>query len=256
VKTQNLRKHYTLAFIAFFVFYKILFKLMLGVRMNRTRTKHTKKGVSHLRVSAPGQKRSGLGIAAQRRIIAHYFKVNNIILVKEFVEYGSGRPRKRPKAQKTIDYCRKYVLTLYVANQSRFARNVGFIYDQIESKFDFINIESPYADKYQKIFQALIDEKTGDDISNNTKNALLSAAKKGIKFGGNSKKRLRTLKRKKRVYLKKIRHTIRREQKKFKTVRSLRDRLNRMRLRKRNGKRAGWSVSEVHEILHDLKKLK
>src|SRR5262245_40331279 len=122
--------------------------------------KAAKLGVAHLRVSAPGQRRSGLGIAAQRRIIRHYFKINNIRLVKEFIEYGSGRQRKRSKAQKTIDYCRKHNLTLYVANQSRLARNVGFIYDLIESKFEFVNIESPNSDKYQKIFQAIIDEKT------------------------------------------------------------------------------------------------
>jgi DNA invertase Pin-like site-specific DNA recombinase len=224
--------------------------------MNRSPTRQIKKGVAHLRVSAPGQKRSGLGIAAQLRIIKLYFKANNIQLVKVFIEYGSGRPRKRPKAQRTIDYCRKRNLPLYVANQSRLARNVGFIYDLIDSNFEFINIESPNADKYQKLFQAIIDEKTGDDISRNTKNALVSARKKGIKFGGNSEKRKRTVKRKKRAYLKRIRPIVRREQKKYKTRRALRDRFSRMRLAKLNGKRGGWTVSEVHTLLIDLQKPK
>lgn len=220
--------------------------------MNRIRTKPVEKGVAHLRVSAPGQKRSGLGIAAQRRIIRSHFKANNIVLVKEFVEYGSGRPRKRPKLQKTLDYCRKHNLTLYVANQSRLARNVGFIYDLIESGFKYVYIENPTADKYTKLWQAIVDEKTGDDISTNTKNALVSAAKKGIRLGGNSEKRIRTIKRKKRAYLKKIKPIVRREQEEYKTVQALRDKFNRLRLMKLNGKRGGWSVSEVHALLCDI----
>lgn len=218
--------------------------------------KGIKLGVAHLRVSAPGQKRSGLGIAAQRRIIRQYFKANNIRLVKEFIEYGSGRPRKRPQAQKTIDFCCKHGLHLYVANQSRLARNVGFIYDLIESDFHYTYIENPTADKYTKLWQAIVDEKAGDDISQNTKNALLSAAKKGVRLGGNSPKRIRTLKKKKRTYLKRRKPIIRREWKKYNTVRDLTNRLNRMRLKKLNGKRGGWHVSEVHNLLHDLKLLK
>jgi DNA invertase Pin-like site-specific DNA recombinase len=223
---------------------------------NEMTVKAAKLGVTHLRVSSPGQKRSGLGIAAQRRILRLYFKANNIRLVKEFVEYGSGRPRKRPKAQKTISYCRKYEMHLYVTSQSRLARNVGFIYDLIESSFQYTYIENPTADKYTKLWQAIVDEKTGDDISTNTRNALVSAAKRGIRLGGNSKKRLRTLKRKKRAYLKRIKPTILREWKKCNSLRDLTNRLNRMRLKKLNGKRGGWHVSEVHSLLHDLSILK
>lgn len=221
-----------------------------------------RKGVAHLRVSTRRQGRSGLGLTAQRRIIRQYCKANKIKIVKEFIEIGSGRPRKRPVAQKTIDYCRKHNLTLYVANQSRLARNVGFIYDLIESSFEFISVDSPAATKLEKLFKAIIDEKAGDDISDNTKHSLVSAKKKGVKFGGNSAKRKRTLKRKRRKYLKRIKPVIRREQKKQQqekkriTVRVLTARLNSMRLKKVNGKRGGWHVSEVHGILRELTTLK
>jgi DNA invertase Pin-like site-specific DNA recombinase len=252
VKTQNPRKYYTLTSTVFLLLCKNFVQVNAWVEMNRIRTKQIEKGVAHLRVSAPGQKRSGLGIAAQLSIIKGFFKSNNILLDRVFIEYGSGRPRKRPKLQKTFDYCRKHNRTLYLANQSRLARNVGVIYDLIESGFKYIYIENPTADKYTKLWQAIVDEKTGDDISTNTKNALLSAAKKGIRLGGNSRKRIKTLKRKKRAYLKKVKPTIRREQKKYKTIRGLMGRLNRMRFKKRNGKRGGWSVSEVHGLLRDL----
>lgn len=215
---------------------------------------HIRKGVAHVRVSTRRQGQSGLGLAAQQRIIKQYFKFNKIELVRVFVEIGSGRPRKRPIAQKTIDYCRKQNLTLYVANQSRLARNIGFIYDLIESGFEWINVDGPSDDKLAKLFKALMDERAGDDISANTKNSLNS--KKGIKFGGNSKKRKRTLKRKRRKYLKRIMPTIRREQKTYTTVRALTDRLNHLRLKKLNGKRGGWHVSEVHGISCELSRVK
>lgn len=225
--------------------------------MNREQAKHIKKGVALLRVSAPGQKRSGLGIAAQQHIIRHYFKVNNIRLVKEFIEYGSGRPRKRPKAQKAIDYCRKHGLTLYVANQSRLARNVGFIYDLIESNFEFISIENPTADKYTKLWQAIVDEKTGDDISRNTKNALVSAVKKGIKLGGNSKKRQRTIQRKRKAYLIWIRPIIREIQADgFTTIRGIMGELIRRRIKSPRGIKGGWHVSTVYQVLCDLSQKK
>lgn len=219
--------------------------------MNRIPTKHMKKGVRHLRVSTRRQGLSGLGLSAQRRITDYYFKANNILLVKEFVEVGSGRPRKRPKAQKTIEYCRKHNLPLYVANQSRLARNVGFIYDLIESDFEFTSVESPGADKLQKLFQAIIDEKAADDISQNTKNSLISAAKKGVKFGGNSRKRKKTMQRKRKAFLKRIKPVIRRIQKEFRTVRDIADELNRKKIRTFRGN-SKWHLSTVHKVMRDL----
>ncbi|MBO9565723.1 MAG: recombinase family protein [Niastella sp.] len=215
-----------------------------------------KKGVALLRVSTPRQKRSGLGLAAQERIVRYFFKINRIVLVKIFIEHGSGRPRKRPKAQKAIDYCRKQNIPLYVANQSRLARNVGLIYDLIESGFEFINIECPAADKYQKLFQAIIDEKAADDISRNTKNSLISAAKKGTKFGGNSRKRKRTMERKKKAHIKRMRPIIRRLwQKGFCTVRAIMDKLIIKGVKNFQGVRGAWHISTVYQLLKDLKYL-
>lgn len=220
--------------------------------MSRTPTKQIKKGAALLRVSTRRQGRTGFGLAAQRRIIDYYFKANKILLVKVFIEIGSGRPRKRPKAQKAINYCRKHDFPLYVANQSRLARNVGFIYDLHESGFEFISIENPATDKRTRIFQALMDELAGDDISRNTKNSLVSARKKGVKFGGNSKKRKKTMLRKKKAFLKKMRPIIRKmRQRGITTQRGILGELNRRKIRTYH-KKTGWHVSTVHQLLHDL----
>lgn len=221
--------------------------------MSRTPTKQIKKGVVLLRVSTRRQGRSGLGLTAQRRIIDYYFKINKIVLVKVFIEIGSGRPRNRPKTQKTIEYCRTHGIPLYVANQSRLARNVGFICDLIESGFEFFSVESPMADEYQKLFQALIDQKAADDIRRNTKNSMVSARDKGVKFGGNSKKRIKTMLRKKKAFLKKMRPIIRKmERRGITTQRGILSELNRRKIRTYH-KKTGWHVSTVHQLLHDLK---
>lgn len=221
--------------------------------MNRIPTKHMKKGVRLIRVSTPRQGRSGNGLAAQRRITDYYFKANNIVLVKEFVEIGSGRPRKRPKTEKTFEYCRKHNVTLYVANQSRLARNVGFVYDLIDSGFQFVSVDNPTADKRVKIFQALMDEMAADDISTNTKNSLESARSKGVKFGGNSKKRKKTMQRKRKAFLKRMRPIIHKLIKQgFRTIREIRDELNRRKVRTYHNKVGCWHISTVHQLLHDL----
>lgn len=220
--------------------------------MSRTPTKQIKKGAALLRVSTRRQGRTGFGLAAQRRIIDYYFNTNNIVLVKVFIEIGSGRPRKRPKTQKTIEYCRKHDLTLYVANQSRLARNAGFIYDLIDSKFEYTPIDMPHADKTQRMFQAVIDEKAADDISANTKNSLESARGKGVKFGGNSKKRKKTMRRKNKAFLKKMRPIIQNMRRRgITTQRGILEELNRRKIRTYH-KKTGWHVSTVHKLLHDL----
>ncbi|THU41874.1 recombinase family protein [Niastella caeni] len=216
------------------------------------------KAISYIRVSTVGQGQSGLGLMAQRSMIANYCKAHKITLIKEFREIKSGEDHeKRPEVQKAVNWCLLYPdFLLLVATQSRLGRSVFFIASLIKKKVHFISIEQPTANDFQKQIQAAFDEKFLEDNRNNTKRSLQARREKGFKFGGNVKKLKRTLKRKKRAYLKRIKRTIRREQKKYKTQRDLTNRLNRMRLKKLNGKRGGWHVSEVHNILHDLSKLK
>ena len=45
----------------------------------------------YLRVSTQEQRKSGLGIEAQREIIRHYASVEGVAIGVEFVEYESGK---------------------------------------------------------------------------------------------------------------------------------------------------------------------
>lgn len=218
----------------------------------------TKKAVSYIRVSTPGQGKSGLGLKAQRAMIHDYCKAHKVVLVKEYREVKSGEDHeKRPEVQKAINWCLHHPeFDLLVAAQSRLGRSEYFISGLIRSKVHFVNMENPTADNFAKHIQAAFDEKFLEDNRNNTKRSLQVKKAKGFKLGGNVKKMKRTLKRKRRAYLKKIKPTIRREHTRYKTERALAERLNRMRLKKLNGKRGGWHVSEVHGLLCDLSKLK
>ena len=210
----------------------------------------------YLRVSARDQGPRGFGLAAQRSMLDGHCNRFKWKLIKVFVERASGLNNKRPIVNKVINLCKKDGRVLLVPRQSRLSRNAWFIMNLLEDKFKYTNADEPHASNFQKRIQAVVDQEEAEKIQDNTRNSLKAAVKKGVKLGGNPKKLKRTLKRKRRAYLKKIKCTIRREQKKYNTMRDLTDRLNRMRLKKLNGKRGGWHVSEVHGILHDLSKLK
>ena len=63
-----------------------------------------KQAVMYRRVSTGRQGRSGLGLAAQKKIVRHYCQTHHIKLVREFVEVASGRNNKRPKVLQAIRY--------------------------------------------------------------------------------------------------------------------------------------------------------
>lgn len=221
--------------------------------MSRTPTKQNAKAVTYRRASTPRQGESKLGLTAQKRIVYQYCKANHITLVKEFVEIKSGTNGKRPKVQQAIKYCRQHGLLLIVATQSRLARSVSFIAALTDSDFPFISVENPAASKLQKHVQAAFDQQVAEDTSRNTKNSLESAAKKGIRLGGNSKKRLKTMRRKKKTFLKKMRPIIQRMKRRgITTQRDILGELNRRKIRTYH-KKTGWHVSTVHQLLHELK---
>ena len=220
--------------------------------MSRTPTRQTIKAVTYRRASTPRQGESKLGLTAQKRIVYQYCKANNITLVKEFVEIKSGTNGKRPIVQQAIKYCQQHGLPLIVATQSRLARSVSFIAALTDSDFPFISVENPAANKLQKHVQAAFDQQVAEDTSRNTRNSLESAAKKGIRLGGNSKKRLKTMRKRKRAFLKKMKPIIQNMQRRgITTQRDIVRELNRRKIRTYY-KKTGWHVSTVHQLLQDL----
>ncbi|MEJ0012419.1 MAG: recombinase family protein [Bauldia sp.] len=83
--------------------------------------------VSYLRVSTDKQGRSGLGLEAQRQIVAAFLNGGDWRLIKEFVEVESGRKSARPELAKAVALARLHKATLVVAKLDRLARNADFL---------------------------------------------------------------------------------------------------------------------------------
>jgi DNA invertase Pin-like site-specific DNA recombinase len=211
------------------------------------------QAISYIRVSTLRQGKSGLGLIAQRRMISAFCKANNYVLLKEYREVKSGEDyEKRPEVQKAVKRCLDSGCTLIVATQSRLGRSEYFISKLIRMKVDFISVDRPTADAFDKHVQAAFDERFLVDNSKNTRRSLAVRKAQGHKLGGNVKKMKRTVKKKRRAFLKRIKPIIRRAQKEHKTIRALTAYLNRKRLKKINGKKGGWNTSEVHLVLQRL----
>lgn len=215
-----------------------------------------RKAVGYYRVSTDQQRKTGLGLAAQKNQVRPFCKHNNFRLVREFVEVQSGENTRRKKMQLAIGYCLEHDAVLIVAKQCRLARNVFFIANLIKKGPSFISVNSPSADKLQKHIQAAFDEQYLDEVRRNTTLSLRVAVRKWIRLGPNSQKLKRTLQRKRKAYLKKVSIIFKKLFIELQTVRAITDELNRMKVKTYRGKKGGWHISTVHKTLRDLSLIK
>ena len=72
------------------------------------------KWISYLRVSTQRQRKSGLGLEAQRNSVTEFLNGGDWSLVKEHVEVESGKRSDRPELAKAIQACRAYGAKLVI----------------------------------------------------------------------------------------------------------------------------------------------
>ena len=147
-----------------------------------------RKYVTYTRVSTAEQKKSGLGLEAQRRdidiFLTSYSEVPFEIL-GEFCDQGSGADNGRPEFQKALALVRKTGAELLVAKLDRLSRRVSFIASLMEDKKVRFRVASmPHADAFQLHIYAALAEQEREFISRRTKAALDAARKRGVKLGG------------------------------------------------------------------------
>lgn len=138
--------------------------------------------VSYLRVSTLRQGR-GVSIAAQREIIKSHLVDGKII--KEYIEYESGRKNNRPKMAKAIALCRHRDATIIVAKLDRLSRSVSFLSALIDSGIkvalcDFPTIPSGPMGKFMMHMLVAAGEFESGQISERTKAALKERKRLGI----------------------------------------------------------------------------
>jgi DNA invertase Pin-like site-specific DNA recombinase len=122
-------------------------------------------------------------IGAQRTAIERYLNGGNWALVKEFVEYESGRKSKRPQLMQALALCKTEGATLVISRLDRLARNAAFLMTLLESDVKFVALDCPNADRFYIRMMAVFAQKEAEDISARTKAGMAVAKARGAKIG-------------------------------------------------------------------------
>lgn len=139
--------------------------------------------VVYYRVSSQQQKRSGLGLEAQRDAVQRYIKANPGNVVAQLTEVESGRRSDRPVIKEGLWLCRVYGARLIVARLDRLARSTAMISGLMKSGVDFVAADMPLANRFTIYILAAVAEYELRLISERTRAAFAAAKARGRKFG-------------------------------------------------------------------------
>lgn len=127
--------------------------------------KETKKYVKYYRVSTKKQGKSGLGLEAQKNMLADYPAVG------EFVEVESGAKSNRPEFAAAAALAKKEKATLLVAKIDRLSRDFAFIVDLERAGIDFEIASLPGANRLTIHIMAAMAEQERELICARQKDA-------------------------------------------------------------------------------------
>ena len=144
--------------------------------------------VTYVRVSTAEQKKSGLGLEAQRRDIQLFLENFSDVpweIIGAFADTGSGADNGRPELQKALARVRKTGAELLIAKVDRLSRKVSYLATLMDDPKVKLRVATmPAADKFQLHIYAALAEQEREFISVRTKAALAVAKAKGKKLGG------------------------------------------------------------------------
>ena len=135
--------------------------------------------VAYYRVSSRQQKRSGLGLEAQRLTVRAYMEACPGKLIAELTEVESGTKNDRPIIKEALWYCRVYGAKLVVARLDRLARSTALIASLLESGVDFVAADMPMANRFTVHILAAVAEYEAHLISERTRAAFAAAKARG-----------------------------------------------------------------------------
>lgn len=141
--------------------------------------------VSYYRVSTKKQGDSGLGLEAQKEMVARYLNGGDWSLKAEFteVETGTRKGNDRPKLKEALAACKLYGATLVIAKLDRLYRNVYMVSCLQESGVNFVCCDTPSANKSMVQMMAMFAEMEADKISQRTQEALDAKKRRGEPTG-------------------------------------------------------------------------
>ncbi len=139
--------------------------------------------VAYKRVSTARQRKSGLGLEAQRKAIDGYAASRQAEVLARFTEVESGRKADRPELTKAIDLARLTGATLVIAKLDRLSHNAAFLLTLRDSGVRFLAVDMPEANHLTVGIMALVAQPEREAISRRTKEALAAAKARGVKLG-------------------------------------------------------------------------
>lgn len=153
------------------------------MKTERNQSKNGKRFLAYYRVSTKRQGQSGLGLDAQRKMVADFLASNGGELVAEYTEVESGKRNDRPQMALALEQCKREGLTLCVAKLDRLARNVYFIASLQHAKVDFVCVENPSMTPFVINILASVAENEAIAIGSRVRMALEQAKARGTVLG-------------------------------------------------------------------------
>lgn len=144
--------------------------------------------ITYLRVSTNRQGKSGLGIEAQRSLLARFVEGEDMAIETEFVEVETGKGSdaldRRPQLSAALALARKLKCPVVVAKLDRLSRDVHFISGLMTHRVPFVVAElGADADPFMLHIYAALAEKERALISRRTADALAVKKASGIRLG-------------------------------------------------------------------------
>lgn len=148
-----------------------------------------KRFVAYYRVSTDRQGQSGLGLDAQRAVVADYAAARQAVVLEEFTDIMSGRSNARPQLAQALARARQLGAVLVVAKLDRLARNARFLAELVDGDVDVVFCNLPdlptgAVGRFMVQIMASIAELESGMISDRTSAALQQAKARGVKLGG------------------------------------------------------------------------
>ena len=146
------------------------------------------RAVAYYRVSTRQQRRSGLGIEAQRVAVKHFAEVHGLQIISEYVEAETGKGAdaldRRPQLAGALSAARTARCPVVVAKLDRLSRDVAFIAGLMAQRVPFVVADlGPDVDPFMLHIYAALAEKERRLIAERTQSALAIRKANGAKLG-------------------------------------------------------------------------
>jgi DNA invertase Pin-like site-specific DNA recombinase len=151
--------------------------------MTQNDSKTPTRYVAYFRVSTKKQGADGLGIAAQKALVARFVEQSGGEVIAAYTEVESGGKNDRKQLAAAMKHAKKEGATLLVGKLDRLGRNLAFIASLMETDTPFVACDFPQADRLMLHMLAAFAEHERRVIGQRVKAALVQAKVRGVKLG-------------------------------------------------------------------------